>query len=260
MIRADSGNHSGARRSAAPRVWMAVILGLLLLAGAAWSAHVVAGARIRARLLQTPADAAADDPQLVAAAMAQARPLFATNCAGCHGAGMRGDQRTGTPDLTDGVWLYGSGSVFDIERTILYGARAAMPRSRNVSEMPPFGLTGILRPDEIREVVQYLLQLSGRPHDGQAALAGRELFFGQANCVDCHGPDGKGNSDYGAPDLTVNVWNSGGDPANLYDSIYFGRHRVMPGWIDRLTLEQIRALSVYIHAISHPARAAGSSR
>ena len=68
--------------------------------------------------------------------------------------------------------------------------------------------------------MQYLLQLSGRPYEAQAANEGRALYTGVGNCGDCHGPDARGNTEYGAPDLTRNVWNSGGDPQALYAAIY----------------------------------------
>jgi cytochrome c oxidase cbb3-type subunit III len=228
-----------------------LILVILVTAGAAWRVHLATVERLRARLLQSAPDALVKEPDLVKTAVTEAQPLYAQHCAACHGERLQGNTALGAPNLSDSIWLYGSGTVFDIERTLLYGIRSEMPKAHNVSDMPPFGLTGKLRPGQIREIVAYLLQLSGRPHDGQAALAGRELFFDEANCTDCHGADGKGNNDYGAPDLTANVWNSGSDPEAIYKSIYFGRHRVMPGWIGTLTLEQIRALSVYIYVVSH---------
>jgi cytochrome c oxidase cbb3-type subunit 3 len=105
---------------------------------------------------------------------------------------------------------------------------------------------------DISNVVQYMLQLSGRPHDAQAAMLGRAVYNGPAGaCFDCHGPDGRGNTDYGAPDLTANTWLYGGDPQSLYNSTYYGRHGVMPAWIGKLTFEQIRALAVYVYAASH---------
>lgn len=252
MTAPNVGNRPGAQRPSIGFARAAVILGLLLIAGLAWRVEVARVERARIRLLASSSERIAKDPELVRVAVAEAQPLFARHCAPCHGQKMQGNPAIGAPNLTDEVWLYGSGTVFDIERTILYGARSEMPQGHHISDMPPFGLTGTLRPAEIREVVQYVLQLSRRPHDREAALSGGELFFGKGTCTDCHGSDGRGNSDYGAPDLTANVWNSGGDPDSLYKSIYFGQHGVMPGWINTLTLEQIRALSVYIYALSHP--------
>lgn len=165
---------------------------------------------------------------------------------------MRGNRALGAPNLTDQVWLYGNGTVHDIERTILYGVRSGISKTHNVTDMPGYGLRGRLTSGQVDDLVQYLLKLNGRPHQAEAAEQGRALYYGVANCGDCHGSDARGDSDYGSPDLTVNVWNNGGDTQSLYRSIYFGRHRIMPAWFGTLTLEQIRALAVYVYAASHP--------
>jgi cytochrome c oxidase cbb3-type subunit 3 len=204
-------------------------------------------------MLVLPPDDVVTRPDLVKFAATDARGLFAAHCAECHGADMKGDVRTGAPNLTDAVWLYGNGDVLDIERTILYGIRAPRGNTRNVTEMPALGLNGELTKTEISNVVQYVLMLSRRPNLTQAALAGKEIFNGKGNCSDCHSPDGEGNPDYGAPSLTANVWNNGGDPASLYKSIYFGIAHVMPAWYGVLPLGKIRALAVYIYSVSHTA-------
>ena len=223
-----------------------VVIGLVMIAVSHWRS-----ARLQYRLLATPPEAVADDPALVRFATAQARPLYAAHCAACHGADMRGNPAVGAPNLTDAVWLYGEGRIFDIERTLLYGIRSGLDKAHNETDMPAYGLRGVLSDAQIRNVVQYVLQLSGRPYEAQAANEGRALYAGTGNCGDCHGPDARGNADYGAPDLTRNVWNSGGDPQALYTTIYFGQHRIMPAWSGSLSLEQIRALATYVYAASH---------
>ncbi|HEY6458129.1 MAG TPA: c-type cytochrome [Steroidobacteraceae bacterium] len=223
-----------------------VVIGLVIVAMLHWRSD-----RLRYRLLANAPETVATDPALVRFASAQARPLFAEHCAACHGADMRGNPALGAPNLTDSVWLYGEGRIFDIERTILYGVRSGLDKTHNETDMPSFGLRGILSDAQIRNVVQYVLELSGRPYGAEAANEGRAVYTGTGNCGDCHGPDARGNSDYGAPDLTRNVWNSGGDPQSLYSTIYFGQHRMMPAWGGTLTLEQIRALATYVYAVSH---------
>lgn len=222
------------------------------------------------RLLADLPAAAGRDPVLVRFAASEARPVFAVHCAVCHGADMRGNVALGAPDLTDGVWLWGEGSVYDIERIILYGVRTGVDEARAVDDMPPFGLKGTYRyqgvigfegkvvggaaltSGEVWDLVQYLLKINHRPYQLEAANEGERLSSdSQTSCRDCHAPDLKGDSDYGAPNLTLNVWTNGGTPQDLYDSIYYGRHRLMPAWRGVLTLEQIRALAVYIHAVSH---------
>jgi cytochrome c oxidase cbb3-type subunit III len=233
-----------------------VLWGLLLVLSAA--AALLIGQQVRhdrfaRRLLATDGDVIIRDRALTAYAAAQARPLYAEHCAACHAADMTGNASLGAPNLIDTHWLYGDGSVFEIERTLLYGVRSEYGKSHNVTDMPAFGLTGRLSETEIRNLVQFLLQLSGQPHQAGAATQGRAVYYdaAKANCSDCHGDTGGGNSNYGAPDLTINVWNSGGDAQSLYDAIYFGQHRIMPGWIGTLSLEQIRALAVFVYAKSH---------
>jgi cytochrome c oxidase cbb3-type subunit 3 len=232
---------------------VALALGAIAVIGVAALAfaHLRAD-RMKDRLLAALPDAVVADPSLLRFATAQARPLYLEHCAACHGADLHGKVEIGAPNLTDDVWLYGDGSVYDIERTLLYGIRAGVSNSHDEAEMPAFGLRGVLSEAQVRSMVQYLLQLSGRPYAAEAADEGRALYFGVANCGDCHGPDGRGNNDYGAPDLTRNVWNSGGDPQSLYTSIYAGRHRIMPAWRGTLSLEQIRALATYVYAAAQP--------
>ena len=56
---------------------------------------------------------------------------------------------------------------------------------------------------DVRNVANYVLSLSGSPHDSIAAQPGRTKF---AACAACHGADGKGNPALGAPNLTDKVW------------------------------------------------------
>jgi cytochrome c oxidase cbb3-type subunit 3 len=241
----------------APRRRRARVLGfgvvaLLILAGAGFGGLHLRRTALERRLLTVSPIDVASHPDLVRFASAEAKPIYARECASCHGVDMKGLAPIGAPNLTDQTWLYGDGRVFDIERTILYGIRSGQKKSRNVTEMPAYGQRGQLTEGEINELVQYLLKLSGQPFESAGADLGKTLFDSQStSCTDCHGGDAKGNDYYGAPDLTANVWNYGGDTRALHDSLYYGRHGAMPAWIGKLTLGQIRALSVYIYAVSH---------
>ncbi len=234
------------------RVKVALALGIVAIGVVMLARAHLRNERLQERLLAAFPDEVAADPSLVRFAVDQARPLYVQHCAACHGADLHGIAQLGAPDLTDDAWLYGDGSLYDIERTILYGARAGVSNSHNEAEMPAFGLRGVLTDAQVRSLVQYLLQLNRRPYQVEAANDGRALYFGVANCGDCHGPDARGNGDYGAPDLTRNVWSNGGDPQSLYTSIFAGRHRIMPAWRGTLSLEQIRALATYVYVASHP--------
>ena len=71
--------------------------------------------------------------------------------------------------------------------------------------MPAFGRDGILKPDEISAVADYVRSLSGLPTEPGADLAlGKKVFAD--NCAVCHGPEGKGNRELGAPNLTDKIW------------------------------------------------------
>jgi cytochrome c oxidase cbb3-type subunit 3 len=246
----SNGNSEPVSKTPRRPVWL-VAVGLIVLAalaGGGYALHRLQQAQLGARLLATMPDDVDKHPDLVRYADAEARPLFAKNCAGCHGLDLKG-RGIGAPDLTDSIWLYGSG-VFHIERTITYGVRSGQKKANDITEMPAFGQRGQLTDTDIKNVVQYLLQLNHRPYNDQAAFLGKQVYQTKGLCFDCHAPDAKGIIDYGAPDLTANVWDFGGSPGDLYDSIYYGRHGIMPAWIGRLTPEQIRALAVYVDTAS----------
>lgn len=194
-----------------------------------------------------------EDAALVRFAQTQAPAAYREHCASCHGQNLEGRRAEGVPKLADGVWLYGTGSLTDIETTILYGIRSGHPKARNLTDMPAFGRPGLLTKEDIRDVVEYVLEMSGQPHDGPAAERGRAVYHDSGVCYDCHAGDGYGISDYGAPALTGRggSWLYGGDRETLYKTIYDGRHRRCPAWTGKLTFVQIRALSVYLHEISH---------
>ena len=64
--------------------------------------------------------------ELDPAKVAQGKVLFEANCAVCHGADAKGQYQTGSPNLTDDIWLYG-GDRKAIETTIRHGRDGHMP-------------------------------------------------------------------------------------------------------------------------------------
>ena len=60
------------------------------------------------------------------AAAARAAPVFAENCASCHGADGKGGRSMGAPNLTDHIWLYG-GDRQTLTQTITNARRGVMP-------------------------------------------------------------------------------------------------------------------------------------
>lgn len=183
------------------------------------------------------------DPDLLGFAIAGGRAMFADNCAPCHGAGGAGGK--GYPSLADDDWLWG-GDPATIERTIQFGIRSAHPDTR-VSQMPRFGLDGMLDAAQINDVSEYVLSLSGAATNAAAALRGAPVFA--ENCVSCHGEKAEGNAELGAPNLADKVWLYGGDKRSIVQMVTASRSGVMPAWADRLDDATIKMLTVYVHAL-----------
>jgi cytochrome c oxidase cbb3-type subunit 3 len=198
------------------------------------------------------------EPVLLRVAVSLARPVYADHCAACHGGDLAGNRAIGAPSLRDSVWLYGDGGIGDIENTILYGIRSGHPKAHNLTDMPAEGRTRQLTGAQVDDVVEFVLSLSGQPHDAAAAARGHDVYFNQGNCFDCHARDALGDTDYGTPALLGPTWNYGGDRQSLRATIYSGRHGLCPAWIGRLTPTQIRALAAYLYLSSRPAGAAAA--
>jgi cytochrome c oxidase cbb3-type subunit 3 len=73
---------------------------------------------------------------------------------------------------------------------------------------------------------------------------GKEIY-GQL-CFGCHGFDGSGNSNIGAPSLIDDVWLYGNNDAALTESIMIGRNGRMPAFQDRLDNLQIKLLVAWL--------------
>lgn len=150
----------------------------------------------------------------------------------------------GYPNLNDDDWLWG-GKLTDIEHTIRYGARAGDDKGR-AGNMPAFGKDNILKPNEISAVADYTRSLSGLTTEPGTDLAlGKKVFAD--NCAVCHGQEGKGNREVGAPNLTDKIWLYGADKQTIVQGIQTGRGAVMPAWGGRLNESTIKALTVYVH-------------
>jgi cytochrome c oxidase cbb3-type subunit 3 len=175
---------------------------------------------------------------------AQGRAAFRENCGPCHGAG--GGGAKGYPNLNDNDWLWG-GTLGELQQTIEFGVRSGHAKAHE-SQMPAFGRDGMLKANEIAIVanyVRYIANLSTRPDIDLAA--GKKIFAD--NCTVCHGADGKGNKELGAPNLTDGIWLFGSDEATLVEVITNSRGGVMPAWTGRLDPVTIKALAYYVHSL-----------
>ena len=185
----------------------------------------------------------AQDPELASFALAGGAAAFADNCAPCHGLGGAGQGFY--PSLADDAWIWG-GTLDDIQTTILYGIRSGHEQTR-FNEMPAFGALGMLSREEISDVAEYVLSLSGHSEDAEAAARGAPIFAEQ--CASCHGEQGEGNQELGAPALNDAIWLYGGTKEAIVAQIYSPRHGVMPAWVGRLDPETIKILATYVHSL-----------
>ena len=176
-------------------------------------------------------DEIARDPQ----AMAIGDRLFMNNCAQCHGSDARGSK--GFPNLADTDWIHG-GSPEKIQETIENG---------RVGNMPPMA-AAVGTPEDVRNLSNYVLSLSGSPHDSLRASLGKSKF---AACAACHGMDGKGNQALGAPNLTDDIWLHGWGEGAITAIINNGKVNQMPAQTGKLTPSQIGVLASYVWGMSN---------
>jgi cytochrome c oxidase cbb3-type subunit 3 len=178
-------------------------------------------------------------------ALARGKAAFGDNCMACHGTGGMGF--TGYPNLADDDWIWG-GAPEQIQQTILHGIRWEPAPETRAGNMPAFGRTGMLKKDEIAEAVEYVRSIAGLDVAAGAGLAkGKEVYA--ANCASCHGDEGKGNQDLGAPSLTDAIWLYGNSRAAMTEGLQNGRGGQMPAGNGRLDAGTIKALTVYVTSL-----------
>ena len=161
--------------------------------------------------------------------------LFMNNCAQCHGSDARGSK--GFPNLTDGDWLHG-GSPEKIKESITLG---------RIGQMPPMA-AAVGTPDDVKNVANYVLSLSGSPHDSVRAELGKSKFI---VCAACHGADGKGNQALGAANLSDKTWLHGYGEAAITAMVNNGKVNQMPAQAGKLTEAQIHVLAGYVWSLSN---------
>lgn len=168
-------------------------------------------------------------------AMAIGERLYMNNCAQCHASDARGNK--GFPNLTDGDWLHG-GTPEKIKETLVKG---------RIGNMPPMA-AALGSADDVKNVAQYVLSLSGSPHDSLQAALGKSKF---GVCAACHGVDGKGNQALGAPNLTDDIWLHGYGANAIIAMINGGKVNQMPAQGEKLTVAEINVLTSYIWGLSN---------
>lgn len=208
--------------------------------------HTAELAPINDRLASVDLYAIADDPELNTYAQNAGGAVFRTWCAQCHGSGAAG--AVGYPNLLDDDWLWG-GTMEDIHFTVTHGIRNEQDGDARYSEMPAFGRDELLEDEEIEQVANFVMTLSGEtPPSPDLVTAGAKVF--DINCSSCHAEDGTGDRWQGAPNLTDAIWLYGGDYDSIHETVHNARYGVMPpmGGAD-LTEAEIRAVATYVHGL-----------
>ncbi len=194
------------------------------------------------KIAAEPFSAIEKDPRLMQVAEIAGASTFANNCQPCHGQG--GEGRIGYPALAAGAWIWG-GTLDAIQRTVTYGIRSGDPKARD-SQMPPFGKSGMLKPEQIQQVASFVWSnFYGHPTKGEDIAPGAKIFA--ANCAVCHGPEGQGNPAFGAPRLASHVHLYGDFRAAIVRQVTDPRMGVMPNWNQRLDPATIKAVTIYVH-------------
>lgn len=236
-----------------PRWWMGLFVITVLFAGAylalypglgsfggqlgwsstgQWEAEQAkaqaAMAPLYAKFTSQAPEALAKDSQ----AMAIGERLYINNCAQCHGSDAKGSK--GFPNLTLPVASRLATDSFEAVKATITNGRQGM--------MPPMA-AAVGSAEDVKNVANYVLSLSGSAHNELAAQLGKEKF---GACAACHGADGKGNKAIGAPNLTDKVWLHGWGEAAIVAMVNNGKTNVMPPQASRMTADQIHVLAAYV--------------
>lgn len=202
------------------------------------------------KIVQGELSALAKDHNIERIVLEVAPALFGDNCAACHGN--TGHGRPGYANLVEAPLAWGE-DADAIYQTIRFGVNSDHPSTR-FGTMLAFGQDGMLTRAEIGLLVDFLLDTPRSDPTGAIEQHARASEVFEFNCTSCHGENGKGQTEFGAPDLTDEYWLFGGDRQAVFWSIYNGRAGHMPHWDDRLSELDIRILALYVKTLRDAAK------
>lgn len=198
------------------------------------------------QLLNADYDDILSDSNMMQFTRAVGKTLFTDNCAACHGMGGAGVIGL-FPNLVDDDWLWG-GKVEEIQYTLQEGRTGFMPAFKKT-----------FTAEQMNDVVEYVLSLSGHEVNEEMASRGGAMFNGEGGgCHYCHTREATGMASVGAANLTDGIWTLANVPGQktaegrrqvVRDVISKGVNRKMPTWKDRLSPAEIKVLTVYVHEL-----------
>ena len=166
--------------------------------------------------------------QTNAEAQTLAQELFAAHCASCHGKDGKGGSTLNKAQNLTGVFNYGS-SEDAIRTTITQGRHSLMP-----------ALGATLGEVELGAMVAYVRGISSGEAPGTFDATAKAQFA--EFCVQCHGPDARGNPAIGSADLTDGYWQHGNSMMNVRLTITRGVEAQCPAQAGVLTATEIELL------------------
>lgn len=176
------------------------------------------------------------------AAMELGERLFAVHCASCHGANGRGGRNA--VDLTAGQFNYGT-APDAIRATIVDGRHSTMPAmGRSLGEV------------DLGQLVAYVQSLSAEPKSSTSYQERGKMLFGE-HCASCHGPEGRGSSEKGAPNLADEFWRNGDSMMNIRLAITRGIEAQCPAHGDALSDDETNLLTAFVLKLVESARTPG---
>jgi cbb3-type cytochrome c oxidase subunit III len=223
-------------------------------------------------IANVPANDIVKSLRMNAIAMYTGEKIYQAQCSACHGEDLKGSAAAHAPDLTDDDWRFSGDDLAsgglnklpsDIEWTVRYGVRSGNPYARgveadmlafdpqyrNAHDLEDYGRVKTVTAEEIDDLAEYVLQLTGQPADATKAARGMDLFLDNAkgNCFDCHTEEATGNPALGSTNLTrKDLFLYGSDKASIVESITKGRRGVMPEFGNKLKPEELKAVSIFV--------------
>ena len=113
--------------------------------------------------------------------------------------------------------------------------------------------------EQMDAVTEYVLSLSGHAMDDKKVAMGQRIFNGEeGGCYYCHTTNATGMTAVGSANLTDSIWTVADvqgaasieeKKAVVQSVIANGVNRKMPGWSERLSDNDIKLLTVFVHQL-----------